>query len=200
MHFLCRELTDHKFLVSRNPVDTELAEAARQVQEMHREIYAAALNGRDVSPALATSYRDHLKKVIIGVKEDKSGRIKAFVDRYLCDTGEKSELVIASLQKMGLPTKGFDKETIKELKTLGCMACGECRWEGNAQGTFANLPCAVTPQGKVCRPPSANEHYRYWVDRFQTQGTGGPPGRGRGGARGGARGGYAHCHARHTWG
>jgi hypothetical protein len=36
MHFLCRELTDHKFVINKQSVDQELATAAKQVQESHR--------------------------------------------------------------------------------------------------------------------------------------------------------------------
>ena len=66
-------------------------------------------------------------------------------------------------------TKGFDEQTIKELKTLGCLACGECRWESNTQGSFADLHCTVTANGKVCSHPSSTQHYRYWTERFKKQ-------------------------------
>eukprot|EP01043_Picozoa_sp_COSAG02_P000999 COSAG02_NODE_20_length_53673_cov_86.864841_34_plen_233_part_00 len=81
---------------------------------------------------------------------------------------EDRSKVAESVVKMGLPTEGFDANTIKELKTLGCMACGECRWEGSKHGTFADLHCVVAPNGVVCKHPCTTGHYRYWVRRFIT--------------------------------
>ena len=128
---------------ARAPVEPQLAAAAETVIRIRKAINRAGGAGlTSIGAADAKNFRDALKAVAIGIREDKAGRIKALADKYLSAKSTETGLE-QRRRKMGIPIAGFDDATIQELKWLGCQGCGECRWEGQQQGTHEHFHCMV---------------------------------------------------------